>query len=52
MYKTTNTGLVSNDFWLKDQIKRAAVSVSSNIVEGEESGRHKRGINRIFSSKG
>ncbi len=52
IYKVTNTGLISKDFGLRDQIRRAAVSVPSNIAEGEESGRNKKGINYFYISKG
>lgn len=34
IYKLTNTELFSEDFELKDQIKRASVSVPSNISKG------------------
>ena len=36
IYNLTRTGYFSKDFGLKDQIRRAAVSVSSNIAEGFE----------------
>jgi four helix bundle protein len=52
IYKITNSGLLSKDFGLRDQIRRAAVSVPSNIAEGEESGRTKRSINYFYISKG
>jgi four helix bundle protein len=52
IYKVTNIGLISKDFGLRDQIRRAAVSVPSNIAEGEESGRNKKGINYFYISKG
>ena len=52
IYKVTNIGLLSKDFGLRDQIRRAAVSVPSNIAEGEESGRNKKGINYFYISKG
>jgi four helix bundle protein len=51
-YKITNSGLLAKDFGLRDQIRRAAISVPSNIAEGEESGRTRKGINYFFISKG
>ena len=51
-YKITSYGLISKDFGLRDQMRRAAVSVPSNIAEGEESGRAKRSINFFYISKG
>jgi four helix bundle protein len=38
VYIITSTGTISKDFGLRDQMRRAAVSVASNIAEGEESG--------------
>ena len=39
IYKATNQTTFSRDFGLKDQIRRAAVSIMSNIAEGFERGR-------------
>jgi four helix bundle protein len=36
IYRQTNTELFSKDFGLKDQIRRASVSIPSNISEGYE----------------
>jgi len=36
IYDLTSEGKFSKDFGLRDQIRRAMVSVSSNIVEGFE----------------
>ena len=36
VYKITNLDQFSKDFGLKDQIRRSAVSVPSNIAEGYE----------------
>jgi len=51
-YKLTSDGLISKDFGLRDQMRRAAVSVPSNIADGEESGRNRKGINYFYISKG
>ena len=39
VYKVTGQGMFSKDFGLKDQMRRAAVSIMSNIAEGFERGR-------------
>src|SRR2546430_2092144 len=39
IYKITNLPAFSRDFGLKNQIRRAAVSIMSNIAEGFERGR-------------
>ena len=39
IYKVGNIGEFARDFGLKDQIRRAGVSVMSNIAEGFERGR-------------
>jgi len=36
IYKATQSGAFARDFGLRDQIRRAAVSVMSNIAEGYE----------------
>jgi four helix bundle protein len=37
IYSITDEGKISKDFGLKDQIRRASVSIMSNIAEGFES---------------
>ena len=37
IYSITDAGKISRDFGLKDQLRRASVSVMSNIAEGFES---------------
>ena len=36
IYSLSNQWLFKSDFWLREQIRRAVVSISSNIVEGFE----------------
>ena len=38
IYAITNTGVFSRDYSFRDQIRRASVSVMSNIAEGFERG--------------
>ncbi|MCI0423816.1 MAG: four helix bundle protein [Acidobacteria bacterium] len=39
IYRVTGEGIFAKDFGLKDQMRRAAVSIMSNIAEGFERGR-------------
>ena len=52
IYKMTNSGLISKNFGLREQMRRASVSIPSNIAEGEESGSLKKSINYFYISKG
>jgi four helix bundle protein len=47
VYKMTETGGIMRDFNLKDQIRRSAVSITSNIAEGDERDTNKEAI-RFF----
>lgn len=38
IYKLTNESALKNDFGLKDQMRRSAVSITSNIAEGNDRG--------------
>lgn len=52
VYQVSNLGPFSKDFGLKDQIRRAAVSVMSNIAEGFESRTQAQFINYLGIAKG
>ena len=52
IYKITNDGAFAKDFGLRDQIRRAAVSIPSNLAEGDENGTNKQAINYFYIAKG
>ena len=52
IYRETSSGNFSRDFGLKDQVRRAAVSVISNIAEGFERGGNKEFIQFLYHAKG
>jgi four helix bundle protein len=53
IYKLTSENiLLQKDFGLKDQMRRAAVSISSNISEGDELGTDKQAIRQFYIAKG
>ncbi len=52
IYKITNSNLLfSKDFGLRDQIRRASVSISSNIAEGFERQTTKEFIRFLYIAK-
>ncbi|MFH0787737.1 MAG: four helix bundle protein [Pseudomonadota bacterium] len=52
IYRLTNQGIFSKDFGLRDQIRRAVVSIASNIAEGDELGTDKQSVRYFFIAKG
>ena len=52
IYKTTKRGEFAKDFGLRDQIRRAGVSIASNIAEGDELGTDKQSINFFYTARG
>jgi len=52
VYTITNDGKFAKDYGLRDQIRRAAVSIPSNIAEGDELGTNKQAINFFYIAKG
>jgi four helix bundle protein len=52
VYKMTEQSAFAKDFGLKDQIRRSAVSVMSNIAEGFESRTNTQFINYLGHAKG
>lgn len=52
IYNLTKESSLSKDFGLKDQIQRSAVSIPSNIAEGDELGTDKLSIRYFYIAKG
>ena len=52
IYKKTDRGEFSKDYGLRDQIRRAAVSIPSNIAEGDELGTDKQAIRFFYTARG
>lgn len=52
IYKITRRNLFKSDFSLQDQIKRAGVSIMSNIAEGFDSGSNRSFIKYLNISLG
>ena len=52
VYEATGTGSFTRDFGLKDQIRRASISILSNIAEGFERGGDKEFLQFLAVAKG
>jgi four helix bundle protein len=52
IYKLTQTSTFSKDYGLKDQIQRSAVSIPSNIAEGDDLETDKQSVRHFYIAKG
>jgi len=52
VYKLTTNGSFKKDYGLRDQMRRAAVSIPSNIAEGDERGTDKESVRYFYIAKG
>jgi four helix bundle protein len=52
VYRASSTGAFSKDYALRDQIRRAAVSIPSNIAEGFSRHSNKEFVQFLFIAKG
>lgn len=52
VYRISEEGVLSRDFALRDQIRRSAVSVASNLAEGDERDTDKDSVRFFFMAKG
>lgn len=51
VYKITAEGEFSRDFGLRDQLRRSAVSIPSNIAEGERLQSDKQAVNHFYHTR-
>ena len=52
IYKVTGGGSFYRDYGLRDQIRRATVSIPSNIAEGDELGTDKQAVRYFYMARG
>ncbi len=52
IYNETASGDISRDYGLKDQIRRSAVSIASNVAEGDERDTDKEAVRFFYIAKG
>lgn len=52
LYKLTGQGAFAKDWDLRDQIRRSAVSIASNIAEGDELDTDRQSIKFFYIAKG
>ena len=52
IYRVTSSGPVARDFGLRDQMRAAAVSIPSNIAEGDERGTNRDCVRFFHIAKG
>lgn len=52
IYKISAGGSLGNDYGLRDQIRRSAVSVPSNLAEGDERNTDKDSVRFFYIAKG
>ncbi len=52
IYRATESAPLSRDFGLRDQLRRAAVSIPSNIAEGDERDTNRDSVRFLYIAKG
>ncbi len=52
IYRTSSGGSFARDYGLRDQIRRATVSIPSNIAEGDELSTDKQAVRFFYTAKG
>jgi len=52
IYRLTDNGLLNKDFGLRDQMRRASVSIPSNIAEGDDLNTDRQSLKHFFIARG
>jgi four helix bundle protein len=52
IYRTTARGPLSRDYSLRDQLRRAAISIPSNIAEDDERDTNRDSVRFLYNAKG
>jgi four helix bundle protein len=52
VYKISDDGKLSRDFGLRDQMRRSAISIPSNLAEGDERDTDKEAVRFFYMAKG
>ena len=52
IYRSSESGPLARDFGLRDQLRRAAVSIPSNIAEGDERDTNRDSVRFLYIAKG
>ena len=52
VYRASEGGALGRDFGLRDQIRRSAVSIASNLSEGDERATDKESVRFFYIAKG
>jgi len=52
VYKASGEGDLNRDFGLRDQVRRSAVSIASNLAEGDERDTDKESVRFFYIAKG
>ena len=52
IYKISSSGPLSKDYGLRDQLRRAAISVPSNLAEGDERDTDREAVRFFYIAKG
>jgi four helix bundle protein len=52
IYKLSDDGKLSKDYGLRDQMRRSAVSIASNLAEGDERDTDREAVRFFYTAKG